>query len=101
MKRSKHPIKYDNVISQMVSKYNSRLEKYGESWKTCDIDKVLIPNLKKEIEKFEKAGLHIDRQGEAVDIVNIASMILARLVLGTDSKRIWGTKPGRAFRSMG
>jgi len=77
MTKRKCPIHYEGVLEEMEKKYNSRLGKYGESWKTCDLS-YLVEKLRGEIEEFEKAEESWERLREAVDIANMSSMILAR-----------------------
>ena len=74
------PIFLVDVTNKVNEKYKQQIPKYGHSWRDCDISYLAL-RLKDEMDEyFENPS-----DEELVDIINLATMILARR-LGHGSK---------------
>lgn len=69
---------FDKVLLQADNKYQSKKDKYGESWKTMDIAQ-LSERLSQEIQEMYVAIPVGEKYQELLDVINLSLMFAERL----------------------
>ena len=74
---------FEKILKDCEEKFNSKKEKYGDSWKTMSLER-LWAKLEEELEELEHTGTSKESYNEIIDVINCALMFAFRLNYGDE-----------------
>lgn len=69
---------FEKVLKDCEDKFNSKKEKYGDSWKDMS-DRDLYARMFQEIEELQWSDNFEEAYGEVLDVINCGIMFCAKL----------------------
>jgi hypothetical protein len=69
---------FPGILQDAASKYELRMQRYGDSWKTRAFEDIQ-KHLRSEVAEYFEANTAADQYGEVIDIINVALILAMRL----------------------